>query len=104
MFERKFGMIEGETFQLDELGKEIESIVGSKLEDVTGQVKRIIGYKPDLENNIEYFNIKFQLSHVTDYVDVVATTEKKQQLSDYHFEKEAFKVDLISYHRMSHPK
>lgn len=104
VFERKFSMIEGENFKLHELGKEIESIVGSKLEDVIGHTTRILGYKPNLSNEIEYFNIKFQLLHVPDYVDVVVTTDKKPSITDYHFEDETFKVEIISYRRMSQPR
>lgn len=102
MFERKFALIEGESFQIHELGKEIESIVGSKLEDIVGDTSRIIGYHPS--NDVELFNIRFQLSNVSDYIDVVAETDKKPNLKDYNFENETFKVNLVSYHRMSHPK
>lgn len=104
MFERKFGLIEGESFQLHELGKEIESIVGSKLENISGEAERIIGFKTNAEDNVEFFNIRFQLLEDPDYVDVVGVTDKKPQLSDYDFEKATFKVNLVSYHRMSRPK
>lgn len=103
MYEKKFALIEGETFKLQELGKEIESIVGSKLEDDIGYTDRIVAQKPNPEQDFETFNIKFHLQDLPDFIDVVATADKRAQYEDYNFEEESFKVRLVSYHRAASP-
>ncbi|CAM4258971.1 hypothetical protein [Lacicoccus alkaliphilus] len=104
MHEKKFSLIEGETFTIDQLGKEIEEIVGSKLVDLTGVKRRVVAQKPSPEQGFETFTIKFDLEDLPDFVDVVATTEKKENIEEYDFNKEEFKVRLVSYIRQEAPK
>lgn len=104
MHEKKFSLIEGETFTIDQLGKEIEEIVGSKVTDLTGVKKRVVAQKPSPEQDFETFTIKFNLEDLPDFVDVVATTEKKENIEDYDFDKEELKVRLVSYIRQEAPR
>ncbi|MCD2138926.1 hypothetical protein [Salinicoccus halitifaciens] len=104
MHEKKFSLIEGETFTIDQLGKEIEEITGSKVTDLTGIKSRVVAQKPSPEQDFETFTIKFNLEDLPDFVDVVATTEKKENVEDYDFDKEELKVRLVSYIRQEAPK
>lgn len=104
MHEKKFSLIEGETFTIDQLGKEIEEIVGSKLVDLTGVKQRVVAQKPSPEQDFETFTIKFNLEDLPDFVDVVATTDKKENVEDYDFDKEELKVRLVSYIRQEAPR
>ncbi|HIV81917.1 MAG TPA: hypothetical protein H9994_04330 [Candidatus Salinicoccus merdavium] len=99
MHEKKFALIEGETFTIDELGREIEGIVDSKLVNLKGTKERVVAQKPSPDQNFETFTIKFALDDLPDFVDVVATTEKKENFEDYDFDKDKLKVRLISYIR-----
>lgn len=104
MHEKKFSLIEGEKFTIDQLEKEIEEIVGSKLVDVAGVKSRVVAQKPSPEQDFETFTIKFNLEDLPDFVDVVATTEKRENIEDYDFDKEELKVRLVSYIRQDAPK
>lgn len=104
MHEKKFSLIEGETFTIDQLGKEIEEIVGSKVTDLTGIKSRVVAQKPSPEQDFETFTIKFDLEDLPDFVDVIATTEKKENIEDYDFDKEELKVRLVSYIRQEAPR
>ena len=104
MHEKKFALIEGETFTIDELGREIEEIVDSKLVNLTGTKERVVAQKPSPDQNFETFTIKFNLGDLPDFVDVVATTEKKENFEDYDFDKDKLKVRLISYIRQESPE
>lgn len=104
MHEKKFALIEGETFTIDELGREIEGIVDSKLVNLTGTKERVVAQKPSPDQNFETFTIKFTLDDLPDFVDVVATTEKKENFEDYDFDKDKLKVRLISYIRQESPE
>lgn len=104
MHEKKFSLIEGETFTVDELGKEIEEITGSKLVDLTGTRQRVVAQKPSPDQDFETFTIKFELGDLPDFVDVVATTDKKENVDDYDFDKDKLKVRLISYIRQESPE
>src|SRR5699024_682991 len=104
MHEKKFALIEGETFTIDELGREIEGIVDSKLVNVTGTKERVVAQKQSPDLNFDTFTIKFALDDLPDFVDVVATTEKKENFEDYDFDKDKLKVRLISYIRQESPE
>lgn len=104
MHEKKFSLIEGETFTIDQLGKEIEEIVGSKVTDLTGIKSRVVAQKPSPQQDFETFTIKFDLEDLPDFVDVIATTEKKENIEDYDFDKEELKVRLVSYIRQEAPR
>src|SRR5690625_1393591 len=104
MHEKKFSLIEGETFTIDQLGKEIEEITGSKVTDLTGIKSRVVAQKPSPEQGFETFTIKFNLEDLPDFVDVLATTEKKEKIEDYDFDKEELKVRLVSYIRQEAPR
>ena len=104
MHEKKFSLIEGRTFTIDELGKEIEEIVDSNLVNLTGTKERVVAQKPSPDQDFETFTIKFNLDDLPDFVDVIATTEKKENFEDYDFDKDKLKVRLVSYIRQESPE
>lgn len=72
--------------------------------DLTGVKQRVVAQKPSPEQDFETFTIKFDLEDLPDFVDVVATTDKKENVEDYDFDKEELKVRLVSYIRQEAPR
>ncbi|MCG1010237.1 hypothetical protein J4760_09405 [Salinicoccus sp. ID82-1] len=103
MHEDKFNIIEGREMTLESLGYEIEEITGMAVQDFEGDTSRFVAKKPNLDQEFETFNVRYDFKESHDFVDVVFTTEKKDHLEDYDFDDKEVKVQLITYKRMDAP-
>ena len=102
MHEDKFNIIEGKEMTLEALGYEIEEITGMAVRDFEGCFP-VCFKKPNADQEFETFNVRYDFKESNDFVDVVFTTQQKEELEDYDFKKEEVKVQLITYKRMDAP-
>ncbi|WP_342388462.1 hypothetical protein [Salinicoccus bachuensis] len=103
MHEDKFNIIEGKEMTLEALGYEIEEITGMAVRDFEGDASRFVSKKPNADQEFETFNVRYDFKESNDFVDVVFTTQQKEELEDYDFDEEEVKVQLITYKRMDAP-
>ncbi|GAB3066234.1 hypothetical protein ACFOU0_12935 [Salinicoccus sesuvii] len=103
MHEDKFNIIEGKKMTLEALGYEIEEITGMAVEHFEGDTSRFVAKKPNLDQEFETFNARYDFKKSHDFVDVVFTTEKKEDLEDYDFSDKEVEVQLLTYKRMDAP-
>ncbi len=103
MHEEKFNIIEGKEMTLEALRYEIEEITGMGVQSFDGEASRFVSKKPNVDQEFETFNVRYDFKDSNDFVDVVFTTDQKENLEDYDFDDEEVKVQLITYKRMDAP-
>lgn len=94
MHEEKFVLLEGKTFTLSEIARELEAITGYTVKDSYGDINRIVAQKPNFDQEFETYLITYEFNESDDLTDVTVTTPKD---ADINFQTDKVKVRLISY-------
>ncbi|WP_414054185.1 hypothetical protein [Macrococcus equi] len=94
MHEEKFVLIEGKSYTLSEIARELEAITGYTVKDTYGDINRIVAQKPNFDQDFESYLITYEYNESDDLTDVTVTTPKDKKV-DFHQDK--VKVRLISY-------
>lgn len=94
MHEEKFVFLEGKSFTLTEIARELESITGYTVKDTYGDVNRIVAQKPNFDQDFESYLITYEYNESDDLTDVTVTVPKDTKID---FINNKVKVRLISY-------
>lgn len=94
MHEEKFVLIEGKSYTLNEIARELESITGYTVKDTYGDVNRIVAQKPNFDQEFESYVVTYEYNETDDITDVTVTTPKDKAI-DFHTDR--VKIRLITY-------
>ncbi|QYA45354.1 hypothetical protein KYI13_03235 [Macrococcoides bohemicum] len=94
MHEEKFVLLEGKSFKLSEIARELEAITGYTAKDSYGDINRIVAQKPNFDQDFESYLVTYEFNESDDLADVTVTTPKDE---DVNFQIDKVKVRLISY-------
>lgn len=94
MHEEKFVLLEGKSFKLSEIARELQAITGYTVKDSYGDINRIVAQKPNFDQDFESYLVTYEFNESDDLADVTVTTPKDE---DVNFQNDKVKVRLISY-------
>ncbi|WP_419743563.1 hypothetical protein ACN5ZK_06920 [Macrococcoides bohemicum] len=94
MHEEKFVLLEGKSFKLSEIARELEAITGYTVKDSYGDINRIVAQKPNFDQDFESYLVTYEFNESDALADVTVTTPKDE---DVNFQIDKVKVRLISY-------
>lgn len=94
MHEEKFVLLEGKSFKLSEIARELEAITGYTVNDSYGDINRIVAQKPNFDQDFESYLVTYEFNESNDLADVTVTTPKDEVVN---FQIDKVKVRLISY-------
>lgn len=94
MHEEKFVLLEGKSFKLSEIARELEAITGYTVNDGYGDINRIVAQKPNFDQDFESYLVTYEFNESDDLADVTVTTPKDEVVN---FQIDKVKVRLISY-------
>lgn len=94
MHEEKFVLLEGKSFTLSEIARELEAITGYTVKDSYGDINRIVAQKPNFNQDFESYLVTYEFNESDDLTDVTVTTPKD---ADVNLQTDKVKVRLISY-------